>query len=66
MTRATIVWNPEFPDNTAEVNAMLAAVEQLGMKVEFVVNMKTVRVLGLALAQSVPLRADEVIEEGIA
>ena len=45
---------------------MLAAVEQLGMKVEFVVNMKTVRVLGLALAQSVPLRADEVIEEGIA
>lgn len=66
MTRATIVWNPELPDNTAEVNAMLAAVEQLGMKVEFVVNMKTVRALGLALAQSVPLRADEVIEEGIA
>jgi len=66
MTRATIVWNPEFPDNTAEVNAMLAAVEQLGMKVEFVVNMKTVRALGLALAQSVPLRADEVIEEAIA
>jgi len=66
MTRATIVWNPEFPDNTAEVNAMLAAVEQLGMKVEFVVNMKTVRALGLALAQSVQLRADEVIEEAIA
>ena len=65
MTRATIVWNPEFPDNTAEVDAMLAAVEQLGMKVEFVVNMKTVRALGLALAQSVPLRADEVIEEAI-
>ena len=34
VTRATIVWNPERPDNTAEVNAMLAAAEQLGLKVE--------------------------------
>lgn len=34
VTRATIVWNPERPDNTAEVNAMLAAAEQPGMKIE--------------------------------
>lgn len=34
VTRATIVWNPERPDNIAEVDAMLAAAEQLGVKVD--------------------------------
>ena len=34
VTRATLVWNPERPDNTPEVNAMLAAAERVGVKLE--------------------------------
>lgn len=34
VTRATIVWNPDRPDNTPEVNAMVDAGKQLGVQVQ--------------------------------
>jgi putative ABC transport system substrate-binding protein len=34
VTRATIFWNPERPDNTPEVNAMVDAGKQLGVQVQ--------------------------------
>jgi putative ABC transport system substrate-binding protein len=33
-TRATIFWNPDRPDNTPEVNAMIEAGRQLGVQVQ--------------------------------